>query len=135
MSLYKASKLADKKRNPIAKVVRTLRPKRIPNKRINSRQKGAAAERELANILKEHGYDARRGQQFSGGTESPDVIGLPGFHIEAKRVEAGNLYNWLSQAKRDAGWANVPVVIHRRSNQPWVAILELDDFITLIKDR
>ena len=106
-----------------------------PKKRINSRQKGAAGERELANYLKEHGYDARRGQQFAGGTDSPDVVGLPGFHIECKRVEAGSLYTWLDQANQDCGWASVPIVIHRRSNRPWVVILGLDEFLNLIKDR
>ena len=107
-----------------------------PVKKINSRNKGAVAERELANILKGYGYEAaKRGQQHKGGTDSPDVAGIPGFHIESKRVEAGNLYNWLEQAKRDAGWANLPVVMHRRNGKPWVVILELDDFITIIKDR
>ena len=32
---------------------------------INSRAKGAKGERELANKLKEYGYECRRGQQFS----------------------------------------------------------------------
>ena len=33
---------------------------------MNSRQKGARGERELANLLKEHGYNTRRGQQYCG---------------------------------------------------------------------
>lgn len=104
-------------------------------KKINSRQKGAGGERELANVLKSHGYAAARGQQFSGGADSPDVVGLPGFHIEAKRVEAGNPYNWLSQAQRDAGFDKIPLVIHRKNGHNWIAILELEDFLKLIKDR
>lgn len=110
--------------------------KSAPKKRINSRQKGAAAERELANLLKEKGYvTARRGQQFHGGGDSPDVVGLDGFHIEAKRVEAGNLYNWLKQSVRDAKAGNVPIVIHRKSKEPWVVILKLDDFLPLLLYR
>lgn len=96
---------------------------------INSRAKGAAGERELANYLKERGYDARRGQQFKGGADSPDVVGLPGYHIECKRVEAGNLYNWLQQAVNDAGKGKVPLVVHRKSRKEWVAILRLDDLL------
>ena len=99
---------------------------------INSRAKGASAERELSSVLRAAGFDARRGQQFSGSQDSPDVIGIPGLHIECKRVESGNLYNWLDQAVGDAG-TNTPVVIHRRSRRPWVAILKLDDFLTLVK--
>lgn len=101
--------------------------------KINSRAKGAAGERELANFLKEHGYDTRRGQQFKGGAESPDVVGLPGFHIECKRVEAGNLYAWLDQAQADAAVDKIPLVCHRRSRREWVAILTLDDLLRLLK--
>lgn len=52
---------------------------------INSKQKGAAAERELARKLREYGYDCRRGQQYCGLNGDADVVGLPGIHIEAKR--------------------------------------------------
>jgi hypothetical protein len=57
---------------------------------------------------------------------------LPGYHIECKRVEAGNLYNWLAQAKRDAG-KKVPVVMHKRNRQEWVAILPLGDFLAILR--
>ena len=38
---------------------------------MNSRRKGKVGEREFAALLREHGFDARRGQQFSG---SPDSV-------------------------------------------------------------
>jgi Holliday junction resolvase len=99
--------------------------------KINSRAKGARGELELAAVLKEYGYEARRGQQFSGGSDSPDVVtDLPGIHIECKRVEAGNLYNWLEQAQRDAK-GKTPVVMHRRTRKDWVCILTLEDFLKL----
>ena len=61
--------------------------------KINSRQKGAAGERELANWLKQYeGVEARRGQQFSGSPDSPDVVhSMEGLHIECKQVEALSL--------------------------------------------
>lgn len=104
-----------------------------PKKRISSRAKGARGELELAEYLEAHGYPARRGQQFKGGTDSPDVVcpDLAGIHIECKRVEAGNLYNWLEQATRDAGGQKVPVVMHKRNRKDWVAILPLEDFLAL----
>lgn len=100
---------------------------------INSRAKGARGERELAEFLRGFGIEARRGQQFKGGVDSPDVVcdGLPGFHLECKRVEAGNLYNWLAQSERDAG-AKVPLVVHKRNKKDWVVILRLDDFLTYV---
>ena len=102
---------------------------------MNSRAKGKAGELELAKFLREHGFDeARRGVQYSGGGDSPDVVGLPGFHIECKRTERGSLYDWLAQATRDAAADRVPTVAHRKSRQEWVAILRLEDFLDIVRE-
>ena len=47
----------------------------------NSREKGARGERELARVLRQYGYNSRRGQQYSGANGDADVVGLPGIHI------------------------------------------------------
>lgn len=101
---------------------------------INSRTKGKTGELELAAFLRARGHDARRGQQFSGGADSPDVVStsLAGFHLECKRVESGSLYKWLDQAVNDAGWEKVPIVAHRKNREGWVAIMRLDDLLALI---
>lgn len=96
-----------------------------------SRDKGKVGEREIANILKAHGYDAHRGVQYHGGQDSPDVVGLPGYHIEVKRTERLNLYEAMAQSKRDAG-TDKPIVIHRRNREEWVVIQPLEDWL---KDR
>ena len=57
---------------------------------MNSNNKGKNGERELATILREYGYDSRRGQQYCGSNGDADVVGLPGVHIECKRVERLN---------------------------------------------
>lgn len=100
---------------------------------ISSRTKGKVGELELAALLKFHGFDARRGQQFSGGKDSPDVVceALKDFHFECKRVESGNLYNWMTQATNDAD-GKIPVVMHRKSRQDWVAILPAGLFLQLL---
>lgn len=100
----------------------------------NSRAKGCRGELEFAKVLADRKLSARRGQQFSGGTDSPDVIctSLTDIHFEVKRVEAGNLYIWLAQAIRDAGEKKVPIVAHRRNKQDWVAILPMDDLLDLL---
>lgn len=100
----------------------------------NSRTKGAVGEREWANVLKEHGYEARRGQQYKGGSDSPDVIGLPGIHQEVKRVEKFYLYKSLDQSKRDAADAEIPIVVHRMNRKPWVVIMDAEDFLKMYKD-
>lgn len=104
-------------------------------KRKNSRQKGATGEREFAKLLRDHGLDARRGQQFSGGTDSPDVVctSLPDVHFEVKRVQASNEpYKWLEQAIRDAAGKKMPVVAHRRNARDWIAIVPMEDMIRLL---
>lgn len=100
---------------------------------MNSREKGAKGERELARKLKEYGYEARRGQQYSGANGDADVIGLDGIHIECKRTETLRLYDALSQSKHDARENELPVVIHRKNNCEWVVIQPLDDWIKLYR--
>ena len=96
---------------------------------MNSRNKGAAGERELAKVLRGYGFDARRGQQYSGANGDADVTGLPGVHIECKRVERLDLHGAMSQSKRDARPDEIPVVMHRRNNGSWLITMELDPWI------
>lgn len=98
-----------------------------------SKRKGAVGERELASVLREHGYDAHRGVQYHGGPDSPDVVGLPGLHIECKRTERFDLYGALAQAQADAG-ERIPVVMHRRNLHRWTAVLLLEDFLTIYRE-
>lgn len=100
----------------------------------NGREKGAAAEREVARILREYGYPARRGQQYCGGNGDADVEGLDGIHIEVKRREQFRLYPAMEQAKHDARDGEIPAVFHRRNGKSWVVILELDDFMRMYRD-
>lgn len=98
---------------------------------INSKKKGKNGEIEIAHILKAHGYDARRTQQFCGANGDADVVGLPGVHIEVKRTETLSLYTALEQATQDAREDEIPVVFHRRNHKRWVAIMELENFLNM----
>ena len=101
---------------------------------MNSREKGKRGERELAAKLRELGYDTRRGQQFSGANGDADVVGLPGIHIECKRVEHLNLQDAYDQSKRDARDDEIPVVVHRKNNCKWLVTMSLEDWIDLYKE-
>jgi hypothetical protein len=94
----------------------------------NSRAKGARGEREAARAVAQTlKCTARRGQQFSGSPDSPDIkTSIPGIHFEVKRTERGNVHQWMAQAVGDAG-AQVPVVLHRKNNEPWLLIVRLED--------
>jgi hypothetical protein len=101
--------------------------------KINSRDKGKRGERELAGILRGHGYDTRRGQQYSGANGDADVVGLPGVHIEVKRVERLNITDAMSQAIGDAK-EKIPAVFHRKNNEAWLVTMRLDDWILLYRE-
>lgn len=101
---------------------------------INSRAKGKRGELELANVLKEYGYDTRRGVQYNGSDGSPDVVGLPSVHIECKRVEKLNLDKAMSQSIRDARDGEIPVVMHRKDRGDWLVTMQLVDWIELYKE-
>ena len=102
---------------------------------MNSKAKGKRGELELCQYLRDHGVAARRGQQYSGTETSADVVtDIAGLHVECKRVERLIVYEFMEQAKRDAG-RNTPVVMHRQNDQEWLAILRLDDFLKLVKDH
>lgn len=105
---------------------------------MNSRNKGKRGEIELAHELASLGYPCRRGQQFSGKNGDADVVGLPGIHLEVKRVEQLNIEKAMQQS-RDDGFAEslkdgrplIPVVMHRRNRKKWLVTLDLDDFMEM----
>lgn len=99
-----------------------------------SREKGKRGERELAKTLRSYGFNTKRGQQYCGANGDADVIGLPGVHIECKRVERLNLYDAMTQSKTDAREGEMPVVMHRKNHCDWLVTLSLDDFMKIYKE-
>ena len=91
---------------------------------MNSKNKGGRGEREFAALCRDEGYDtAQRGQQFQGGVDSPDVRGLPGIHVEVKRVERLNIHDAVRQSVRDSGGQAIPIVAHRRNRDAWMVTI------------
>lgn len=122
----------------------------------NSRDKGKRGELELAQTLRASGLDCVRGQQKVGRGKNTaqgddDVIGLPGIHIECKRVERLILDDAMDQSTRDAEANNTtPVVMHRKNfdrheaaeakkagvpytRGEWKVTMFLDDWLDLYK--
>ena len=100
---------------------------------MNSRAKGKRGELELSQLLRKHGFEARRGQQYNGSDGSADVVGVPGLHIECKRVERLDLSGALAQSVNDARDGEIPVVMHRKDRGEWMCTMRLSDFINLYK--
>ena len=85
--------------------------------------------------LRAAGFTARRGQQFAGGADSPDVVveELKGLHQEVKFVESLNLIAATEQAKRDGGgkpW----IVAHKKNRTPWLVTMDAELFFRLMRD-
>lgn len=101
---------------------------------INSNRKGKSGEREVANILKnEYGLNARRGQQFSGSPDSPDVIceEMSDVNIEVKRSQTLNIEKAMQQSTKDAGENKMPIVVHRKNGEKWKVTMWLEDYMEL----
>ena len=95
----------------------------------SQRDKGANAEREVANIIKQYGFVARRGLVFIH--ENDIVSDLP-IHVEVKRQETTKIHEWFKQAESACGDLP-PTVVHRRSREPWFITMKFEDFLQLLK--
>ena len=104
--------------------------------KINSKQKGARFERQLAGFFRDYGFNARRTAQYCGNTgDASDVVGLEGIHIEAKHQETMRLYDWMDQAKRDSdGTGNLPVVFHKKNNAEILVTMRFEDWMRIYKE-
>jgi Holliday junction resolvase len=112
--------------------------------KMNSREKGKRGERAWRDELRANGYMARRGQQFCGSPDSPDVVceALAWAHFEVKAVERLNIEDAMEQARRQAvparnapggAGAKVPIVAHRRSHRRWLVTMEAETFFRLVR--
>lgn len=101
----------------------------------SQRDKGAAAEREVANLFKKYGFKARRGQVFNG---EPDLI-VEGYskryHFEVKRHERLAIPAWIAQAKAQSKLGQVPVVIFRQNRGEWYMLLPLEHVLETTQTR
>ena len=95
------------------------------------REKGKSFERKIASILQEHGYAARRGQQYSGASGDADVIGLKGIHIECKAVEKMALYSWMEQSIHDAREGEIPIVVHKQNRKDILCTMRFEDWLKI----
>ena len=65
--------------------------------------------------------------------EVADITGLPGIHIEVKRVEKLNVGEALDQSIRDSERMRdgLPALFHRRNRKPWLVTMRLSDWLKL----
>jgi hypothetical protein len=61
------------------------------------------------------------------------VVGIPGIHIEVKRVQALNIDKALRQAQNDAKDNETPIVAHRKNGEKWKITMDAEDWFELLK--
>lgn len=102
-----------------------------------SKARGKRAELDLVHQLQKFGFlEARRTLQYCGKAGTSDVVGLPGVHCECKAVERLNIWEALSQSKRDAeaeGNGDIPAVFFKRNRSGFYVAVPLTDFVKLYK--
>ncbi len=98
----------------------------------SQRRKGAAGERELAQLLSEQlGWVVTRklGQARDGG----DDIQTGKFRWECKRRKSIAVYEFMDQITAACGPGDVPVVAMRADGKGWLVMLKLEDALPLIR--
>lgn len=100
----------------------------------SSQRKGRNAEKELSCLLNKYGFHTEPAQPLNFG-KIPDVIGLPGIHIESKRCEVLRLSEWMKQAVNDAEKFKdgLPTVFHRKNREEWLVTMRATDWIKIYK--
>lgn len=103
----------------------------------SSKARGKRAELDLVHKLHEFGFtEARRTAQYCGKAGTSDVVGIPGVHCECKAVQRLNIWEALSQSRRDSeadGNGDIPAVFFKRNRSGWYVAVPLKDFVELYK--
>ena len=87
----------------------------------------------LRDVFRFHGFDkATRGFVWN---HTSDVIGLPGIHVECKFKEKLNVREAMKQAEEEAEKRQdgIPTVFHKKSREPWLVTMKIDDWMKLYK--
>jgi hypothetical protein len=102
---------------------------------MNSRTKGHGFERETARRLRQEVWPECYTSRFAGSLlldcSGVDLVGTPGYNIQLKALEKVPSYHGILDAmpKDD----NMNVIIHKRNNKGSIAVMNIDDFIKLVK--
>lgn len=96
------------------------------------RDKGRRGEAEVAAIYREHGLTVRGLEAGGDHLVASAGAGRIRIHSEVKRQETARPWSWFEQASSEASPGCIPVVAFRRNRSPWLAIVELEELVTLV---
>jgi hypothetical protein len=96
------------------------------------RDKGLLGEREVRHAFEDAGFTVRGLEGEGDNLAFRD--GLT-FHLETKRRERLALPEWIRQAEAEAPSHATPLVVYRRSREPWRVVLPLSEFLQLVGEE
>lgn len=97
-----------------------------------AKRRGRRGEGQIVDILKAHGWPRAR-RNLAHPQHGRDIVDGPeGTWISVKLTERLKLREAYAECSTGAG-LNVPIVVHRCNNQPWLATLELEELLALLK--
>lgn len=97
-----------------------------------SRRKGQAGERSVELIFQEAGFTTDR--NIGGRKQIAGDIAAAGLAVEVRRREKLSIERWCREHEAETPEHLTPVVVWRRSGEPWRVSLTLDDLIDLLRE-
>lgn len=98
----------------------------------SSRRKGKAAELEIVHIARAAGFPEARRTGPTGQIRG-DIDNVPPLYLEVRRRENLAIPSWAREVEAEAPAGQIPVVVFRRSQEPWRAVLPFGDLLELVK--
>lgn len=95
-----------------------------------SRTKGRSAEREVELRFQDAGFTTERA--LSGRRQIAGDINVAGLALEVRRRERIDIARWCAEHEAETPEHLTPVVVWRKSREPWRVSLTLDDFLDLL---
>ena len=95
---------------------------------MNSPEKGKRVEREVAKLCRSLGFrGSRRGRQYAGHPESPDIFLCEGVHVEVKGTQRFNYLPVMEKLDKECGNGDIPLILHKYNRQIVRAIFNWQD--------
>ena len=108
-------------------------------KAAGKRQKGARLERKVAEELRRSGLDKQAKRSFQSGAQwawKSDIYSSLDFAFECKNQEKiKQLWDFWEQAESQRKAYKPPVLMFTSNDRPILAIMDLKDWINLVKER
>ena len=97
-----------------------------------SRTKGRSAEREVELRFQDAGFTTERA--LSGRRQIAGDINVAGLALEVRRRETLSIDAWSRDHEAETPEHLTPIVVWRKSREPWRVCLTLDDFLDLLTE-